>query len=472
MHGEVGQANTEGETMNRALTLPMFVVFTHAVAFPVHAGHNVQPAKALEGLEAKVDAYLAPYLASRDFSGAILVARGDNVLLRKAYGMANYEVGASNTGDTRFRIASLTKTFTAAAIVMLKERGLLSFDDHLDKFLPDYPNAEKIKIQHLLAHSAGIANPDYPDIFFKNLTLDELIDSFKNKPLEFEPGSRGQYSSAGYVLLARIVEKASGQPYDDFLRENIFEPLKMSHTGSFGQAGMVHKRASGYVAGPGPTALENAPVMSTSALVGSGSLYSTVDDLYRWAKAVRSDKLFKRSTLKYPFGWGKRSQNGHNYISQSGLIPGFMSHLIVFLDQPVYVICLSNIESGLFNRLEKDLTSLALGQEPDKRQVERPTPAEIDPRLLEGCVGRYQGPGLMLRVILDDGHLYSKFDDGPVRSFLVPTSNDELYMRSGFAKIRVTRNEKGEAAELSLLWGSGGEPMKFTRVTPTVTPQG
>jgi len=455
--------------MSRALALPMLLVFT----FPALAGNNVPSAhKLLEGLEAKVDGYIAPHLSNRDFSGVVLIARGDKVLLRKSYGMANYELGVSHSGDTRFRIASLTKTFTAAAIVMLKERGLLNFDDHLDKYLPDFPNGEKITIKHLLSHSGGVPNPDYADLFYKQMPLDDLIESFKNKPLDFEPGTKGQYSSAGYVLLARIVEKVSGKSYDDFLRECIFEPLRMAHTGSFGQAGMVYKRASGYVAGPGPTALENAPVMNTSSLVGSGSLCSTVDDLYRWAKAVRSEKLFKRSGLKYPYGWGKRSQGGHDYIVQSGLIPGFMSHMIIFLDQPVYVICLSNIESGLFGRLEKDLTALAFGKEPEKNPAERSEAADVDPRLVEGCVGRYQGPGLLLRVIIEEGNLYSKFDDGPVRSFLVPTANDELYMRSGFARIHVTRNEKGEASELNLIWGTGGEPMKFVRVTPTATPQG
>jgi CubicO group peptidase (beta-lactamase class C family) len=458
--------------MISALSLAVLLGSTNAPALPANSPRNVPAAQKSEGLEAKVDAYLAPYVASRDFSGVILVARGESILLRKPYGMANYELGASITGDTRFRIASLSKTFTAAAIVMLKERGLLSFDDHVSKFLPGYPQGDKISIFHLLAHAAGVPNPDYGEIFYRQLTLDDLIESFKHKPLDFEPGTRGQYSSAGYVLLARIIEKVSGLSYDGFLRANIFEPLRMCHTGSYDQAGLVYKRASGYVPGPGPTALENAPVQNTSSLVGSGSLWSTADDLHRWAKAVRSERLFKLNSLKYPFGWGKRNQYGHRYLEQSGLIPGFMSHLIVFLDEPVYVICLSNIESGLFGLMEKDLTALAFGQEPERRQAGRVESAEVDPSLREGCVGCYQGPGLTLHIIQDKGQLYSKFDDGPVRSFLVPTSNDELFMRSGFARIRVTRNEKGEASELSLLWASGGEPMKFTRVTSAGTPQG
>jgi CubicO group peptidase (beta-lactamase class C family) len=411
-----------------------------------------------EALQARVDAYFAPYVANREFSGVILVARGDEILVRKAYGMASYELSAPNTAETKFRIASITKSFTAAAIVMLKERGLLSFDDRLNKFLPDYPNGDKITVLRLLAHAAGIPNPDYSTIFYKRLTLDELIDSFKHKPL-----TSGGYSSAGYVLLARIVEKASGQTYEDFLRRNIFEPLGMSNTGNFGQDAIVPGRACGYVAGPAPAGIENALAQSTSSLIGSGSLSSTVDDLLRWAKAVRSERLYKRSALKYPWGWGERNQFGHHYIEQSGLIPGFISKLIIYFDEPVCVICLGNIQSGLFNSLEKDLTAIAFGHEPEKRAANPTKPVTVASRLLQGCTGHYQGPFFAFRVILEDDRLYLRFDDSLDRSYLLPTGDDELFMRSGFVRIRTTRGEKAQVKELTMTW-PGSEPIKCTRL--------
>jgi uncharacterized protein (TIGR03067 family) len=416
------------------------------------------PVRSPESLEARVDAYFAPYVTSREFSGVILIARGDDILLRKAYGMANYELDVPNAPETKFRIASLTKSFTAAAIVMLKERGLLSFDDRLNKFLPDYPNGEKITVLRLLAHAAGVPNPDYATVFYKRLTLEELIDSFKRQPL-----TSGGYSSGGYVLLAGIVEKVAGQRYDDFLRRNIFEPLGMSNTGNFGQDTIVTGRASGYVAGPEPVGLENALVQSTSSLIGSGSLYSTVDDLFRWAKAVRSERLYKRSALKYPWGWGERNQFGHHYIEQSGLIPGFMSKLIVYFDEPVCVICLGNIQSGVFSLLEKDLTAIAFGHVPEKRAANPTKPVAVDPRLLRGCTGHYKGPFFAFRVTLDDGKLYFKFDDSLDRFYLLPTGDDELFMRSAFVRIRVTRNDKAQVKELTMTW-PGSEPMKCTRL--------
>jgi CubicO group peptidase (beta-lactamase class C family) len=416
-------------------------------------------------MEAKLDEYLAPYVARRDFSGAVLIARGDTVLVRKAYGMASYELRVTNSPETRFRIASLTKTFTAAAVIMLQERGRLSFDDPVSKFLPDYPRGDKIKIRHLLAHQGGVANPDYAALP-RPLSLDQLIDHIKRKPLDFEPGTSDRYSSGGYVVLARIVEKASGQTYEDFLSAEIFAPLNMRDTGTLGEERLVLGRASGYVPGPEPDRLENASALNTALLVGSGCLASTVDDLFRWAKAVRSEQLYHRSRLKYPYGWGKRQQFGHRYDEQSGLVPGFISHLIVCLDQPVTIVCLGNIESGIFGRLEKDLIAIAFGEKHDPAPPE-PEGMTVEPKLLAGCLGRYRGPDFTFRIVEDSGKFYGKFDEGPARAYLLPTGRDEFFMRSSFANIHVGRDPGGRATQLSILWGGAGQPMKLPRIPST-----
>ena len=263
--------------------------------------------KAPRKLQARVDAYLAPYVANRDFSGFVLIARGDDVLVNKGYGMANFKLGVPNTADTKFRIASLTKTFTAAAIVMLKERGLLSFDDKLGKFLPDFPKGDKITLLQMLLHKSGIPNPDDTATFHQQIPLDAVVMSIGKKPLDFDPGTTDKYSNGGYLVLARVVEKVSGQSYESFLRKNIFEPLRMKDTGNFQEEPIVPHRASGYLPGPGIEKIENAPVHNLSTSIGSGSLYSTANDLLRWARAVRSEKLYKRTALPYPFGWGSAS---------------------------------------------------------------------------------------------------------------------------------------------------------------------
>jgi CubicO group peptidase (beta-lactamase class C family) len=422
-----------------------------------------KPMSNLTDLAANVDRYLAPYIERRDFSGVVLIACRGNVLYQKAYGLADCKTGVLNTVRTRFRIASVTKTFTAAAIVMLAERKRLSLNDALSKFLPGYPNGDKIRIQHLLGHEAGVPNPEPADLFDKDLTPDELIDTFKSKPLEFEPGTRGKYSNGGYVLLARVVEKASGRPYAQFLNENIMKHLGMGDTVITDLREPPLVQAVGYEPAPGPVGLVAAPARHPSTLFGSGCLSSTAGDLRLWADAVRRERLFKRSALAYTFGWGERNRYRHRYIEQSGRIPGFMSHLIVLLDEPVDIVCLCNVDTGLFGRLEKDLISLAFGEATDK-PPRAPVVARADAKWLQECSGKYQGPGFILRLVEDGGQVYSKFDDGPARAWLTPVANGDFYMRAEYAPVHVIRDTKGRATELTIAWGGTKPAMKLTRI--------
>ena len=202
-------------------------------------------------LEAQVDAYVKPYLDLEGFSGSILIAKGGRVLLSKGYGMANYELSVPNTPQTRFHLASVSKTFTAAAIMILQERGQLSVKDPLSKFIPDYPNGERITLHHLLTNTSGIANvnnfPEYNTQSKFPHTPADLVEMFKQKPLDFEPGTRPYTeSNSNYNLLAYIIEKLSGKSYGEFLKENIFNPVGLRSTGHDGNAQEVlPNRASG-----------------------------------------------------------------------------------------------------------------------------------------------------------------------------------------------------------------------------------
>ena len=189
-------------------------------------------AKTTSGLEAEIDAYIEPFVKAAGFSGTLLIAKGGEVLVNKGYGMANYEWDVPNTPKTIFQIASVSKSFTAAAIMILEERGLLSIDDPLAKFIPDYPSGDRITVHHLLTHTSGIPNVnEFPDYDRKSrfpITLEQIIAMFKNKALEQEPGGGYRYSNSNYNLLAYIIEMVSGESYSDFLRTSIFEPLGMA----------------------------------------------------------------------------------------------------------------------------------------------------------------------------------------------------------------------------------------------------
>src|SRR5262245_16058949 len=247
-------------------------------------------------IDAKVDAYIKPFVDIKGFNGSILIARQGKVLVSKGYGMANYEFDVPNTPQTKFHIASISKSITAAAILLLEERGLLSVNDALSKYIPDYPNGQAITIHHLLIHTSGIPNVNgFPDYDAKSKfpqTLDSVIQMFKNSPLLFKPGERYNYSNSEYNLLAFIIEKVSGRTFSDFLKVNIFDPLGMQDTApDSGPGPIVRNLAAGY-SPAGLDELENSSFLDWSIKTGNGSLYSTTEDLYKWDRALYTEKIF------------------------------------------------------------------------------------------------------------------------------------------------------------------------------------
>src|SRR5438270_1219497 len=288
-------------------------------------------------LSKRIDDYLAPFARGKNFIGAVLVARGDEVLFNRAYGQANYSLGVPNTPKTRFHIASISKPFTAAAILLLEERGRLSVEDPVSKYVPDFPSGDKISLRHLLTHTSGIVNvnnlPEYNQASRFPQTPHSLIDLFKNKPLNFEPGSKYEYSNSNYNLLAYVIEQVSGKSYSDFLWENIFVPLGLKDTGHDGDAArIIDNAASGYQP-KGVAELENAPYLDWSSKTGNGSLYSTTSDLLRFIRAYSEGKVVSKATLDKVwveksgnnFGWFVRKKNGWLAIGTNGRSPGFTS---------------------------------------------------------------------------------------------------------------------------------------------------
>lgn len=349
------------------------------------------------GVEAKVDQYVRPYLEMGCFSGAVLIAKGGKVLLSKGYGMANYELSVPNTPRTRFHIASLSKPFTAAAILLLEEQGRLSVRDPLSRFLPDYPNGNAITIHHLISHRSGIPNvnsfPDYDEKSKSPQTLDSIIRMFKNKPLEFAPGEKYRYSNSNYNLLAFIIEKVSGLSYEEFLARNIFQPLGMADTGHDGDPrALVPSRAMGYV----PAALGqvvNAPYLDWSIKTGNGSLYSTVEDLYKWDRALYTEKVLKKATLEKmfaePYAWFTGKAFNRRVFRYGGRSPGFTSSLARFVDDDLCIVVTSNNYSVLGQSFEEPLAAIVFGE----KYEAPPRAVRLSSEVLSRLTGRYQfGP--------------------------------------------------------------------------------
>jgi CubicO group peptidase (beta-lactamase class C family) len=222
-------------------------------------------------LSAKLDSYLQPYVRASDFSGVVLIAQGDRILGVREYGLAHRVHGVRNRRNTAFRLASLSKTFTAAAIVMLIERGAVHLQDPLSHFFPEFPNGDQITVEQLLLHESGVGTLDSPDILGRCVSSDEMLRRIAKVPPLFAPGTTDRYSNEGYVLLAAIIEHASGMSYEAFLRKNVFRPLNMEHTGVICTEWPVSNHAVGYIAGLGAD-VESLP-FNQAGWNGPGSLY-------------------------------------------------------------------------------------------------------------------------------------------------------------------------------------------------------
>jgi len=323
-------------------------------------------------LQAKVDEYVNGLVKANQFSGSILVARDGRVLVSKGYGMANLEDETPNTAQTKFRLGSITKQFTAVSILMLEEKGKLSVQDSICKYMTDCPQAwQPVTIRHLLSHTSGIPNftsfPDYQKTMALRTTMDELIARFKDKPLDFQPGEKWSYSNSGYILLGNLIEKLSGKSYEAFLQENIFDPLKMTNSGYDSPARVIKHRASGYQ--PRNNVMINAPYLDMTIPHAAGALYSTVEDLYLWDQALYTEKLISKKSSDamftpvkngYGYGWGINRQNGLTRIEHGGGINGFVTFIARYPEAKAVVIVLSNFANANPQNIAVELSRMAL----------------------------------------------------------------------------------------------------------------
>jgi CubicO group peptidase (beta-lactamase class C family) len=401
----------------------------------------------------KFDEYVSAYVRNGDFSGSILVAKRGHLLFQKSYGLANAEWGIPNTEKTKFHIASVTKTFTAAAIVMLEQQGKLKFGDPLSKYVPDYLNGDRITIEQMLSHTSGLPDyyslPEYPTKKYQRVALPDLIAWVKTKPLDFLPGSKSSYSNTGYGFLAYIIEQVAGKPYEQFIAEEILQPAAMNDTGTFRDDWLIRDRASGYQPALGGSGVRNAPAYDKTILTGSGSLYSTTDDLYRWCRAIEAKQFFDIRKLAYPYGWGVReSKSKHKYIDQSGGDPGFASHLSIFLDDDLVVIVLGNLEDAAVNVMAGGLAELALGESPQPPVARAKAAAPL--KSPTEYAGRYEvSPTFLLDVKAEGSDLYLRGTGGDYLP-LEPIDQESFFYRQLYVKVSFKRDKSGKIE--TLLW--------------------
>jgi CubicO group peptidase (beta-lactamase class C family) len=405
------------------------------------------------------------YVDNKAFMGTVLVVKDGKVLIDQGYGSADLEWNIPNTPTAKFRLGSITKQFTAASILLLEERGKLKIDDPISKYLPDTPPAwQKITIYTVLTHTSGIPSftgfPDYNATEWKDTTPAELVARFRDKPLDFEPGSKFSYSNSGYVLLGYLIEKVSGQTYADFLQQNIFTPLGMANTGIDSNAAILPQRAQGY--SPSPNGTHHAGYISMTIPFSAGALYSTTGDLLKWEQGLFGGKILNPSSLakmttpfkeNYAMGLTVVTRDGHKRIAHGGGIEGFNTALEFYPDDKLIVIVLGNLNGGAPDQISASLGKVALGQ-PVTLVSERKA-IVVSPALLSDYVGTYQlTPTLNNVISLKDGHLVTKLGNQPELE-LFPESETKFFLKVVDAQVEFFRDPSTHAVTHLTMYQNG-----------------
>jgi CubicO group peptidase (beta-lactamase class C family) len=421
---------------------------------------------------AKAEVYMAAQMRVNQFMGTVLVAHKGEVLLRKGYGFADLEHNVPNTPLTKFRLGSVTKQFTAAAILLLEQQGKLRVQDPLCKFIENCPDAwQPVTLHHLLTHTSGIPNftsfADYLEKMALPCPPECTIARFRDRPLEFPPGERWAYSNSGYILLGYIIEKVTGQPYDQFLRQNILEPLALDDTGYDHTAEILPHRARGY--SRQSATLRNAAYLDMTIPHAAGALYSTVEDLYRWDQALYTDMLLPAAAREvmftpvknnYAYGWGVREQFGRTMMGHGGGINGFSTFIARYPEERTTVIVLSNVEQGNAGQVARDLAAILFGA-PYELPRER-TAIELPPEVLERYTGRYMADGgLSLEITREGNRLFVQLPGQP-KVEVFAEAEDSFFLRVVEAQFTVQRDATGKITGLRFV--QGGTAILLRRV--------
>lgn len=373
----------------------------------------------------------------KQFNGTVLVMQKGKPIYKKSFGMADKEWNIANTNETKYRIGSVTKQFTSAAIMQLAGQGKLSVDDKLTKYFPDYPKGDSITLHMLLTHTSGIKNyTAIPGFFLKAsapLSNDSVVAMFRNKPLDFTPGSAWSYSNSGYFLLGMIIEKVTGFKYSDYLAQQVIKKAGLKNTMIDRTDSILAYRAKGYSVNR-YGGWENALNMSVDWAYSAGALVSTVDDMYQWTKALHNNQVVSAASTQqmftahmdgYGYGLIVDSLKGHRRISHNGAIPGFTSYVGYFPQDDITIVVLSNFMNAGSNAtiVGDNLSAIMYNLFVQKPYV--PKEVKIDPALLDKYAGKYfiTSP---VEFIVKNGKFYRHREGSPDIE-LKPESNTRFF---------------------------------------------
>ena len=433
------------------------------------------------GFVLRVDEYMKAHAEFNNFSGAILIARNDTIILNQGYGLADHEWNISNTAETKFQIASNTKQFTAACILQLEEQGKLSLDDTLGKYIPGFEYGDTVTLHMMLTHSSGITDYFRFDEFAQRqvvISKDSMISLLKTKLFDFLPGSDLNYSNSNYFLLALIIEKVSGESFEDYLSNHILKVAGMKNTGIVHYDTVLSKRAHGYLNTPGGMVNAFDEAYRSDLMFGCGSMYSTTEDMYKWEKALNGNSILSETSKRkmfYPYGFSiaeaKRKAEPSNTMGgemdpfwyklgygvfidtflthqrrfSRGGTSGFNSTVYSFPNEKSYVIVLQNNEENP-DRFAEALTAILFGSE--FTIPYRHLPYNINPDNLKKFTGKWVGKiyddQWIIETLVIDNKLYRRTEGFPDLE-LIPEAENRFYYSDGQDKVlEFVINEAGE----------------------------
>ncbi|MEO7099337.1 MAG: serine hydrolase [Luteolibacter sp.] len=420
------------------------------------------PLRAQAPFEDGIKSHLAKLTEDNSPGMAVLVARDGKITYQGGFGWADLDKKTPVTAGTKFRIGSITKQFTAAAILRLSEEGKLAVTDPLDKFFPGFPDG--ITLQHLLTHTSGIHSytdkPEFLGKVGKPITPVELITSFRNDPPDFAPGKGFHYDNSAYFLLGEIVAKVSGKPFGSYLQDTFFGPLGMKNTGIYLNATPPADMAKGYSVADGKAVAALDWDMSWAG--SAGALYSTVGDLFLWNEALFGGKILKDASFKsmttpvklpdgvdglnYGYGLVMAEVNRLPAISHSGGLNGWSSDLLRLPDQHCTVIALANALPPVAGFEPTAVTHQIAGKFLEAEIKKLPPPKEdpsADKKTYPDFIGRYDYKNAVLTVSVENDHLYAQLT-GQEKYEIFPSVRDEFFWKITDAKIAFLRNDQGK----------------------------
>jgi len=407
-------------------------------------------------LTAEFDKMLSEKFKPGETGCAALVAKNGQIIYQKAFGMANLELNVPMQPDMVFRIGSITKQFTAVAILQLMEQGKLSLQDDITKFIPDYPTqAYTITIEHLLTHTSGIKSyTGVPDIM-KNIRMDlkpeELIAQFKNQPMEFAPGTKWNYNNSGFFLLGYIIEKVTGKTYPEYIQENFFTPLGMTSSCYGSDTKIIRNRAYGYQ--PGDEGVQNSDYCSMTQPYSAGSIMSTVGDLFKWHQAVHSYKLVKKETIDkafteyklangdgtgYGYGWFLSQLQGSPTIEHGGGIFGYLTSSIYLPAEDVFVALFSNNVGKAPELTALKMAAMTIGKPLKTTEI------KLDEATLDQYIGIYTNDKKREVTITREGTQLSAMLSGSGSRKMFPIEKDKFILEDAFFYATFSRDDKGK----------------------------